>query len=59
MPTDYDSPVYAESRYEVGTSPTVIYIPKKEVMFKIMRACIGIKRVEDIWINVKNDEDQL
>ena len=33
--------VYLKSRYYEESSPLCIYIPKKEVMLKIMRASIG------------------
>ena len=43
--------IYSNCRYTADTSPSTIYIPSVEVMFKIMRACIGITNVNDIWIN--------
>lgn len=51
MPTVYTDLVYNESRYIDGFSPYCIYIPKKEIMLKIMRACICVNKSEDLWIN--------
>lgn len=51
LPTKIDDWVYPESRYIEGFSPYVIYIPKKEIMMKMMRACIEVKKPEDLWIN--------
>ena len=30
-----------------------MFIPRREVMFKLMRSCIGIKRIQDLWIYQK------
>ena len=38
--------VYDEKRMVEGQVPFMIFMPKKEVMFKLMRACIGVK---DQW----------
>jgi hypothetical protein len=51
IPTAVDDWVYSESRYIDGFSPYVIYVPKKEIMLKMMRACIEVKKEEDLWIN--------
>lgn len=34
--------IYKKKIYELPYSPVCIYIPTKEVMFKLMRACIGV-----------------
>ena len=34
-----------------------IYIPKKEIMLKMMRACIAVKKPEDLWINQDVEDD--
>ena len=44
-----DHKVYPDQRYFEGNSPMPIYIPKKEIMLKIMRACICVKKVNDLW----------
>ena len=33
-----------------GTMPKPIYIPKKEVMFSLMRSCVGIEDPKDLWV---------
>ena len=40
--TDEDL-VYRSDRYVKGNSPNSIYFPSKLVLFKIMRACIGVE----------------
>lgn len=55
-PTKYNDWVYPEFRYKKGFSPYCIYIPTKEMMLKIMRACIGVKKKEDLWINCEKIE---
>ena len=42
LPTVPDDLVYEECRYVEKYSPYCIYIPKKDLMFKMMRACIGV-----------------
>lgn len=49
-PSQITDRVYPESRYTPGNSPYCIYIPNKEVMLKLMRACIKVKKIEDLWI---------
>lgn len=31
---------------------TPIFLPNKAVMFKMMRACLGVEKVEDLWISL-------
>ena len=50
LPLKPSDDVYAPSRY-IQQSPYCIYIPKKEVMLKIMRACVAVKDPADLWIN--------
>lgn len=47
IPTDTMDLVYDENRYFEESSPNFIYIPRKEVMLKIMRACIGLKNGDE------------
>ena len=35
--------VYPEQRYKEDETIYCIYIPRREIMIKIMRSCIGIK----------------
>jgi len=53
LPEKVDDWVYPESRYIKGFSPYVIYIPKKEIMLKMMRACIEVKKPEHLWFNTE------
>ena len=53
MEQDLWTQVYPEERINGYNSPQVIYIPNKAVMFKIMRACIGVKTKDELWINFK------
>ena len=41
---------YQISRYHEDWSPMAVYIPSNDVLFKMMRATIGVTRVEDLWI---------
>ena len=49
--TKFDHWTYPESRFVEGFGPYCIYIPRQELMLKIMRACINVKVPEDLWIN--------
>ena len=42
--------VYPIARYQEDQSPTSIYMPHKTVLFSMMKACIGIEEVRDLWI---------
>lgn len=46
--------IYPKCRISENNSPQPIYIPNRAVMFKLMRACIGITRPEDLWFNLNN-----
>ena len=41
---------YNINRYHEDQSPMLVYIPNKPLIFKMMKACIGIDKVEDLWI---------
>ena len=49
-PSKIEDKVYPESRYVEGNSPNCIYLPNKEIMLKLMRACIKVKDVNHLWI---------
>ena len=55
MPETPENFVYAEERLQKEISPYCIFVPRKEVMWKMMRACIGCKETSDLWIF--QDED--
>ena len=43
--------VYPESRISFPISPGLVFYPRKEVMLKLMRACIGVEEEEELWFN--------
>ena len=47
---DRDALIYHESRYNDLNSPIAVWIPSKLVLIKMMRACIGVDKVENLWI---------
>ena len=51
LPSKVEDLVYPKQRYVKEHSPFQIYIPRKEVMIKMMRACINVTEPEDVWIN--------
>lgn len=53
IPQHIDDLVYANSRYKINERPVFVYFPSAEVLFKIMRACIGIEKEEDLWFNTR------
>ena len=34
--------IYDRSRYKEERSPNALYMPKKEMLFDMLRACIGV-----------------
>ena len=50
MPSGVDDKVYPDSRYFDGNSPYCIYIPCKEIMLKLMRACISVSEPRFLWV---------
>ena len=42
--------IYGLSRYEEDYSPMSLYIPNKPLLFKMMKACVGVNRIEELWI---------
>ena len=51
IPHDIDQLVYPKSRYIEGMFPWVIYVPRQDVMFKMMRACVEVTKEEELWFN--------
>ena len=56
VPEGPDDLAYPEERFVHGISPSVIYIPSRQVMLKMMRACIGITDPKDLWLFNTADE---
>ena len=65
VPPDFRTPckvqdrVYPDSRYTPGNSPYCVYMPCKEVMLKMMRACIEVKDPAKLWIMKKGGAEAL
>lgn len=52
LPNKIEDLVYDQSRYDnYGESPYVLYIPKEELMLKMMRACLRCQDEYDLWFN--------
>jgi hypothetical protein len=49
LPITADNLVYATERFTEGNSPNTLYFPSKLLLFKIMKACIGVKFKEHLW----------
>ena len=41
--------VYPMKRYIKDWSPLCLYIPSKDILFKLMRACVGAEQETDLW----------
>lgn len=41
---------YDIDRYLEHSSPMSVYIPAPDLLFKMMRACIGCQSIKDLWI---------
>ncbi len=48
-----DDLVYPPNSYIEDYVPQFVYIPSDKMMFKIMRACIGLTNPEDLWYKIK------
>ena len=42
--------IYAQDRYHEDNSPSQVFIPAKEVLLKMMKACIGVENIYEVWI---------
>lgn len=43
--------VYHKSRFVRESSPNPLFLPRKELMLKLIRACIEVKRPSELWFN--------
>ena len=41
---------YDFDRYDEGASPMTVYYPSPDLLFKLMKACIGCDNIKDLWI---------
>ena len=46
--------IYSKERTLTKESPSMVYLPNKVVMFKIMRACIDVTDKSKLWYNCGN-----
>lgn len=46
--------IYKPSRFDEKRSPNCIFLPSQELLFKMMRACIGAESPKDLWIYDEN-----
>ena len=53
VPKSVNDFVYAPSRKVPNTPPIVVYVPRPEMMLKMMRACIEVKDPDGLWVNLK------
>jgi hypothetical protein len=42
--------VYPPSRYRNEASPAMLFLPSKQMILKMMRACMGVTRIQDLWL---------
>jgi len=49
VPETEEDLVYRGNRYIKGNSPNLLYFPSKLMLFKIMKACVGIQNKNDLW----------
>ena len=47
---DFIDLVYPSGRYSDKMSPLSIYIPNEYVLYNIMRACLSVNKIEELWI---------
>ena len=56
QPTSAEDMVYDLKRFDDGKKVAyVVYIPRAEMMFKMMRACLDVTEVDQLWLY--NDRD--
>ena len=55
QPVTYQDIVYNLKRFHGGKISHVIYIPRAELMFKMMRACLNVTEIDQLWLY--NDKD--
>ena len=50
---------YDPSRYDEIMSPMCVTIPHRDVLLKMMKACVGVEEIKDLWIYNQSIEDRL
>ena len=51
VPKTAATPVYALSRYTADSCPTMLYIPSRRMLMTMMRACIQVTNINELWIS--------
>ena len=49
---------YKKTRLQNLDSPKCIFIPTEAVMFTLMRSCIEVEHVEELWFNFHGFDDE-
>ena len=49
LPIDYTNLVYHKSKYIKGNSPKCMYFPSRYIMFKLIRACVDVYTIKELW----------
>jgi hypothetical protein len=52
--TSADSMAYPHIKYINGIIPDMIFLPRLEIMFKIIRACVCVSSPKELWFKNKN-----
>ena len=50
-PEKVSQDVYHPSRYLKEQSPNVNFIPRQDIMWKLMRSCIGVTDADYLWVH--------
>jgi hypothetical protein len=45
--------IYDKNRYNYDKTPNCVFIPKKSMVFSMLKACIGVTDIKDLWIYSK------
>ena len=58
-PKRYSDTIYEEYKMNrEDCSPLCLFVPRKELMLKMIRACINVKSDWDLWFNREPPEPQ-
>ena len=50
---------YDPQRYDEVCSPMCVLVPHRDVLFKMMKACVGVEKVQDLWMYNESIEERL
>ena len=57
-PENYHDLVYELQRLDKPFSPMAIVTPNYEMLYKMMRACIGVHHIDDLWFNQGANQEE-